>query len=122
VQVFQNGYTRFALPCRFFRKAECFDSAAFNDAAVISGDELVSMIRLNSVDGIIDLIDENILDMIPLVGSGFDVIAEDRVANFQIGVGDWAGRAYGHGIGVQAPVHPHDAVAHLEACILNGAC
>jgi predicted SAM-dependent methyltransferase len=44
LHVFQNGYTRFALPCRFFCVLEYVASAAFNETAMVSGDELVCVI------------------------------------------------------------------------------
>ena len=52
LQIFQNGYARFALACRVFCQLEYFSSAAFNDTAMVSGDDLVRTIRLNTERGI----------------------------------------------------------------------
>src|SRR5262249_38001271 len=62
--VFHNGYTRFAFQC--LGVLECVASASFNKATMISGDELVCMIRLNSVGGIAVVIDEYFLNRLPL--------------------------------------------------------
>lgn len=64
-QIFQNGYTRLALPCGFFSKLENERSASFNKAAMLSGDDLIRAIRMNSEGGIVVLVDEQILDWLP---------------------------------------------------------
>jgi len=78
-QVFQNGYTRFALPCDFLCVLEYVRSASFNKAAVISGDELVCTIAVKTVSGIVVVIQVDALDRLPAIAVGGAIVCKDML-------------------------------------------
>lgn len=65
MQIFQNGYARFAFPC--LGKLECKASASFNKAAMVSGDDLVCAIAANTECGIVVVVLDGFLHGLPFI-------------------------------------------------------
>jgi len=72
--VFQNGYTLFALKCLCV--LECVRSASFNEAAMVSGDDLVRTISEKTVGGIAVWVDVDLLDGLPSEVAMIHIVAE----------------------------------------------
>jgi len=77
---------RFALQCSVFCFKKCARSASFNNEAMVSGDELVRMIALNSEGGIIVVIDECLLDGQPTQFVLVCIIAHRQRARMELTV------------------------------------
>ncbi|OPZ43311.1 MAG: hypothetical protein BWY95_02236 [Bacteroidetes bacterium ADurb.BinA104] len=73
-QAFQKGYTRLLLKC--LCKLEYFSSAAFNDATMISGDNLLSKISDKTIGGIAVFIFNYLQNRLVTVFAVFWVIAQ----------------------------------------------
>jgi hypothetical protein len=65
---FQNGYTRFAFPCKVLRSDKYDLSISFNRAAMLGADDLVRAVRNNSVRGIAEVVLKALSDRHPFEG------------------------------------------------------
>jgi len=76
-QVFQNGYDLLLFQC--FCEVENFASASFNNAAMVSGDDLLAMISDKTVGGIFVVIFHHFEDRLHAVFSRGGIVANDLI-------------------------------------------
>jgi hypothetical protein len=118
-QIFQNGYARFVFLCGIFCKLKCFHSAAFNDATVISADDLLPKISDNSVGGILVVIFHYVQDRLQAVGPCGYVVTNYEVPWIQFRVRFDPVRRSDLSYSIQTSEHPLQAVPNLEPRILD---
>lgn len=117
--VFHNGYRLFALKCIGALEDEA--TIAFNEAAVLAGDELVGAFGVEVERGIVVVVDVEVLDGEPRECVAIYVIAE--CATTCNGVTVRFPLAIDEQLGVlrEAPVEPLHLVTNLKARVFDSA-
>jgi hypothetical protein len=112
--VFQNGYTLLALKC--FGVLENCASASFNEATMVSGDDLVSVISEKTVGGIAVGVEVDLLDGLPLESAMPSIVAQCETTFHQCVV--WFPPSFRKDFRIlaQTPEDVADTVTDLEAC------
>jgi len=122
VQTFQYGYARFAFQCNKFCESELLHSASFNDAAMVSGHELVCRIRLNCVGGIVVVVQVRIFNPLPREITCSNVVPQCETPYLGFIIRHKL-TVYQHfRLFIKTAVHPHDAIANLPASFLDSTC
>jgi len=116
-QIFQNGYTRFAFQC--LGKLECFASAAFNNDAMVSADDLLAKIPDKTVGGIAVFIFHNLQNRLIAVFAVTWIVAQYAITYLGFMVRHYAMLCGDFGCIIEAAIHPRDHVPNFKPGILD---
>lgn len=118
---FQNGYDRRRLPCHLFGELEPPPGATPDDASMISADDLVRVVGLDSIGGVVVVVDVQSLDWLPCVGVMGDIVAQCEMSSSCFTVRLPLSIDQDFRVVAQASIEPHQNVPNLPSGILDGA-